>query len=237
MRDIVVPGLLLTIAATVTLAGQQATPQKEDLKGVYQRIVRRVQESLPPHSGLPPTIDLTHPQQALPGAGRAWEDRFKGWMASNQHPDPGLTGPAGPGSISTTIIEWVGRFRALPAHTSDAVVVATPTASSAHFAYNQSFVYTSYNLDVSTVLKGSEKNGIKEHERITCTQLGGIVRYPSGHVEAFLFANEGFLELNKPYYLFLWKPLRSEDIYTISEAYLIQDGLVFPILTDADVSA
>jgi hypothetical protein len=46
-------------------------------------------------------------------------------------------------------------------------------------------------------------------------------------------ARERFLELGKPYLLFLWKPIRLDDTYAIAEAYLIQERLVFPINRDA----
>jgi hypothetical protein len=45
-----------------------------------------------------------------------------------------------------------------------------------------------------------------------------------------------FLDIGKQYFLFIWKPSRTKT-YMIAEPYLIQDGLVFPIKTEADVSA
>jgi hypothetical protein len=237
IRSIVPFGIFLTIAAIVSFAAQQATPDREEPRNARQLHVQKVLQLLPPHSGLPPMSDLTQSRQANTGASRAWEDKFSGSMGAMSHPDPGVKDPAGPGSISLTTAEFGGRVWALPARDCDAVVIATPIASSAHLGYDQHIVYSTYMLDVSTALKGSKKRGIKASGRIMGTQLGGTIRYPSGHVETFLFAGQGFLELNKPYYLFLWRPIRSEDTYMVSKAYLIENSIVFPVTMGADVSA
>jgi len=45
------------------------------------------------------------------------------------------------------------------------------------------------------------------------------------------------VEKGRSYLLFIWKPVRLDDTYVISEPYLISDGKVYPIKTRADVSA
>jgi hypothetical protein len=91
-------------------------------------------------------------------------------------------------------------------------------------------------LEISKVFKGKQKNGIQEGQQVVAVALGGRVRFPSGHMTTFILANRGFLDIGKQYLLFIWKPARTKT-YMVAELYLIQDGLVFPINTEADVSA
>ena len=212
----------------LTVVSGQATP--EDAGQIH---INKVRQLLPPHSALPPLLDLSQPGANLDGASRKWENRFTGSMGVREHADPGILGPAGPSSISTTTTEYGTPLWALPARGCEGVFIATPVSGTAHMAYNRRFVYSLFSLEISRVLKASGKHHIRERERITAAQLGGTVRFPSCHVETFLLANEGFLELGKPYLLFLWKPIRSDDTYAVAEAYLIQESLVFPINLDA----
>ncbi len=87
------------------------------------------------------------------------------------------------------------------------------------------------------MLKGKKRDGIEAGSRIDAAQLGGTIRFPSGHVETFLEAKEGFLGLGKQYLLFIWKPVRTDSTYVVDEPYLIQDGHVFPVDLDSHESA
>ena len=224
------------LAAIALLSAQQVVPSRQTSGDAYQQHLARVRPLLPARSALPPLLDLSQSDGKETAANHAWENRFTGSMGVREHLDPGIGEPAGPGSISTTTNEWATPIWALPAHSCDAVVIATPAASSAHLSYNRRFVYSTFLLDVLKVLKGS-KRGIKEGERLTGAQLGGTIRFPSGHVETFLMVEEGFMEPGKQYLLFMWKSIPSDSTYVVAEPYLIQNGLVFPIRTVADVSA
>lgn len=218
--------LALGIASSETIPGD-----------AFQKHIKEVQSLLPEHSVLPPLLDLSNPTAKDTGASRAWENKFKGSMGVREHTDPGVLDPAGTGSILTTTNEYATPVWALPAHDCDAVVTARPVASRAHMAYNRRFVYSTFSLKISRVLKGSKKHGIQEGKRIIAAQFGGSIRFPSGHIETFLVTKNGFMKLNGEYLLFLWKPLRSDETYVIAESYLIENGLVFPIILDAHASA
>ncbi|HEX7359451.1 MAG TPA: hypothetical protein VF283_03065 [Bryobacteraceae bacterium] len=65
-------------------------------------------------------------------------------------------------------------------------------------------------------------------------EFGGTIRFASGFLETFLLDQRGFMEVGKKYILFMWKAVPSDDTLVISQAYLIQNGLVYPINTDGD---
>jgi hypothetical protein len=198
----------------------------------YQKHLDEVRRLLPPNSALPPLLDLSKPNTETAGASRAWENRFTGSMGVRPHLDPGVK-EAGLGSITTTTTEYGGPMLPLPARSCDTVVVATPIESSTHLAYNSRLVYSRFVLQIVQVLKGKTRGRMEAGGRIDAAQLGGTLRFPSGHVETFLLAREGFLSLGKRYLLFIWKPVRSDATYMIDEAYLIQSDQVFPIDLDS----
>jgi hypothetical protein len=165
--------------------------------------INKVRQLLPPHSALPPLLDLSHSSANLNGASQKWEDRFTGMMGVREITDPGILEPAGPGSISTTTTEYGTPLWALPARACDAVVIARPVASEAHLAYNRRYVYSTFSLEISQVLKGKSGQGIRKGERVTAAQFGATLRFPSGHIETFIMAREGFLEVGKQYLLFV----------------------------------
>jgi hypothetical protein len=73
-----------------------------------------------------------------------------------------------------------------------------------------------------------------ETAQLTAVDFGGTIRFPSGYLETFLLSQEGFVEIGKEYVLFMWKPVPSDDMLIISQAYLIQDGFVFPVSSNGD---
>ena len=225
--------MVICIFAAIAMgaASAQISPER-----AYQIQMNRVRHLLPPHSALPPLLDLSKPSSIGGGASRNWENRFAGSTKGREITDPGLQGPGGSGSISTTTIEYVGPIWALPVGSCDAVVIGSVGAKAAHLDHNRRFVYSLFSVEVSQVLKASSRHPIREGGRITAAQLGGNIRFLSGYVETFVSANEGFMELGREYLLFLWKPIRSDDTYMVAEPYLIQDGSIFPITRLAHVS-
>jgi len=191
---------------------------------------------LPPHSGLPPLLDLMQEQdQVKSDKDRAWEDRFKG-LGMQDVSDLGVPGPSEATSIDTTFVDGVGRPSALPARGSEAIVIATVTAASARVAYTHTIVYSQYCLRISKVLKGKSKAGFREGRQVVAVQFGGRVLVPSGHMTSYIMPGHGFLDVGKQYVVFIWTPPHTKT-FTIANPYLIQDGLVFPLNTEPDVSA
>jgi len=108
-------------------------------------------------------------------------------------------------------------------------MIASPIRADVHISKDRTYVYSRFSLQVFEVLKRSKKADIQEESGIAAMELGGRIRFPSGHMETFILARHGFLEVGQKYLLFVWKPATSIDTYVASEAYLVQDDVVFPI--------
>ena len=231
-------GLLIVGISLSRQSSAKDTLRQRLVQDAYSEHLARVQDVLPKHSGLPPLLDVSKSNTAEGSGERAWEDRFKGVMGfGTEIADRGVESPSRATSISLATTEGGTRIYALPAQSCGAVVTAEPVASEARIAQNRLFVYSRFSLQVSRVLKANRKLGIRQGQRIVATQFGGSVRFPSGHMETFLLAKDGFLELRKQYLLFIWKPAESIQAFMIAQPYQIQGGLVFPVSTIADVSA
>jgi len=213
-----------------------ASGTEAGLRDAYAKHMARVRMALPPHSALPPVLDLTKQSVDKPTQDRAWEDEYDLLMGPKGIFDPGIPTPSEATSIGTTYIDAVGVF-ALPARNSRAVVIATPSASETAISPNHRMVYSRYRLRISKVLKGSRKDGFINGATVIGVTLGGSVIFPSHHLATFILAHAGFPEVGKQYLLFLWKPPHSKETFMISQAYLIANGTVYPIDTSADISA
>ena len=220
-----------SVMMCLLLTGSYLPGQTDGAASLHDKKVRQI---LPPDSALPPVLDLSNAKLSDGRASKAWEDKFTGATGVRKISDPGTDGLGGPSSISATTTEYVGQIYALPAKNSDAVVIATPVADRAYLSYNQRLVYSLFALKITEVLKGK---GLNVGQELAGGQLGGSLRFPSGHLETFLVDNCGFLGLGKQYLLFIWKPIRSDETFVISKAYLIENGRLYSITSGADISA
>jgi hypothetical protein len=189
----------------------------------------RLRQALPPRSALPPLLDLSKANDGSPSAGEEWEDRFTGSMGVRPIEDPGVASPEQATSISTTITENGGQIYLLPARSCDLVAIAKVIGVTVHLAYNRRFVYSAYDLHLSEALKVPDKRLKRDGAHVLAAQLGGAIRFHSGHVGAFLEAQEGFMDVGKSYLLFLWKPVRSSEMYIVTQAFLLEEDKVFAI--------
>lgn len=209
----------------------QEDPFKDStFQDYYALHTKHLRELLPAHSGLPPILDLSKGTTIGHPKDHAWELRSSELMGSKQLTDPGLTGPGGPTTTMTIIVDGDSNF-ALSAKSYD-VIVAKPTASDVRIAFNNKLVYSHFDLEVLQVLKGQAKQGLYPGAHISSFQLGGMIRFPSGHEEAFIVVHQGFLTIGKKYILFLWKLNPHVESYGIATPYLIENNMVFPIRLD-----
>src|SRR5690349_2223696 len=91
--------LFISLTAFSQIASQVLSPG-EITKG-YAELDARVLQMLPPHSALPPLLDLSKPEQSTPGAGKQWEDRFTGSMGVRPIHDWGVSSVDTLTSVST----------------------------------------------------------------------------------------------------------------------------------------
>ncbi len=206
------------------------------MQDAYAKHLENVRQELPPHSGLPPTLDLSKSVLADSSRDSAWYIWKARLFSAGSLTDPGARAPSEATSIATTFLDG-GLVYDLPARSADAVIVAKPVGTEVRIDPSRSLVYSRFSLQISRVLKGKAKRDIREGATITGVEYGGSIRFPSGHVETFILANRGFLELDKHYLIFMWKTNRSVNTYFVGEAYLISDNLVFSINTVPDESA
>ena len=229
-----------TLTALITAPGQTSPGGKisdREMQDAYSRHFAKIRQMPPPHSALPPLLDLTKSKIDDSGKDRAWEKPYDLGARAGGIVDPGVPGPSGPTSTATTFIDTVGKPDALPARICEAVVIGEPIASEVRISPNRELVYSRFSVKLLSVLKSKKKSGIREGAVIVAVQFGGSIRFPSGHLTTFIVAGSGFMELAKQYVLFIWKPPKSSQTYMAAEPYLIENGLVFPIQTEADASA
>jgi hypothetical protein len=142
-------------------------------------------------------------------------------------------------STATTLvtIDTFAPIYSLPAKRSFAVVIAKPIGGKVCIPQSRRYLYTKFTLEVVKTFREGKNSGKQEPQKgsqITAVEFGGSVRFPSGYLETFLLSQKGFVEIGKQYVLFMWKPIPADDLLVISQAYLIRDGLVFPVSTNGD---
>jgi hypothetical protein len=213
--------------------GDQLQKRFQDL---YLKHDRGIREALPPHSSMPPVLDLTGRtlQDGLCDGGQhiKWENRFTGVEGVQPIADLGVSNLSEATSTSLTTIDGVGQTYALPAKQSSTIVIARPLSDRVCISHDRRFVYTRFRLQVSQAFKHNEHNSQRD-EFIEAVQFGGSVLFPSGHLTSFLLADRGYLGLGQDYILFLWKPISSDETLVVAQAYRILDGMVFPVSTSA----
>jgi hypothetical protein len=237
--------LLLLLAASIAL-GQQLPPRqdvsKKQLEEAYAEHDIDMRHSLAPYSGPPLLLDLSHVPlengMCDPAQHVAWENYFHGLMGDPVIADKGVHGPYYITMTSFTTIDTFAPIYSLPAKGSNDIVIAKVIAGRVCIPQNHRYVYTKFTLDVVKDFRKrpnrGERDGLETQRQITAAQFGGSLLFPSGFLETYLLNHRGFLEIGKEYVLFMWNPVRSDDMLVVAQAYLIQDGLVFPVSTDGD---
>jgi hypothetical protein len=112
----------------------------------------------------------------------------------------------------------------------------------AHLSNDKTGIYSEFTVQIREVLKGSPV--LKPVDLITVQREGGAVRFPSGRVQEYRIANQGFPSAGRSYVLFLNHNDTSED-YSVLTAYELHKGRVLPldnaeqfrVYKDADASS
>jgi hypothetical protein len=215
---------------------------KKQLEDAYAKHDVKIRHILPPYSGPPLLLDLLHMRleegMCYPERHVAWESRFDGIMAAaTTIADQGFSEPADATATTLVTIDTFGPSYSLPAKGCSDIVIAKPIAGRVCMPQSRRYVYTKFTLDVlKEFRKPADKKKQDPHEKrqVTAAQFGGSIRFPSGYLETFLLDRRGFIEIGKQYVLFMWKPISSDDTLVIAQAYLIENGIVFPVSTNGD---
>ncbi len=232
---------VLTVHACLAQQQPGAQELSRQLEDAYAQHAVKIRKLLPQYSGTPLLLDLSHmhledgmcnPEQHV-----AWEGHFNGIMGGRARvADLGISKVDGATATTLTTIDTFEAVYSLPAKGSFTVVIAKPIAGRVCIPQSRAYVYTKFTLDVVKEFKASNSKEWESRKagQIMAAQFGGSVRFPSGYLETFLLSQEGFVEVGKRYVFFMWKPIPSDDTLVISQAYLIQDGMVFPVSANGD---
>lgn len=180
------PRRLLTMGLLVFISSQAQQPSGErdlskQLKDGYGKHDINVRQSLPPYSGPPFLLDLSHrrledgmcdPEQHV-----AWETRFNGIMASDTViGDRGFSQPEDAATATTTIDTFAPVY-SLPAKGSDEIVIAKPISGRVCIPRSRHYVYTKFTLEVSKAFPKARdsKKGQNPQQKgqVTAVQFGG----------------------------------------------------------------
>lgn len=91
------------------------------LQDYYALHAKHLREVLPPRSGLPPIVDLSKGSPPEHPKDHAWELRSSELMGSKKLTDRGITGPVGPTTTMTIIVDGDPEF-ALSAKSQDVII-------------------------------------------------------------------------------------------------------------------
>jgi hypothetical protein len=181
---------------------------------------------------MPPVADISDAKTARVVASPSWEKTYENMEGQFQRDITQMSADVAstPGSLAETRVEQQIE-PALPAKGSEAVVIGTVLSGQSHLAANNHVVYSSYQITLDQVLKPSGKRFQRDHQTADVIVFGGGLRFPTGHVEYFVIHGTGFLGVGKRYLFFLWRSDRKMKAYDVAGAYLLEDQLVYPIVT------
>jgi len=186
-------------------------------RGTLQEITRKRQEL----EARVPTIDYDSPEPANPAEKAKRRNR-------NKHYDKrGLVAGAPSDSGTATILDSEFDPPALPVAMSDVVLTADVLNSEAHLSNDKSGVYSEFNVQVDTVLKGTVPT-LSQTNLISVSRLGGMVRYPSGQKVLYEIAHQNMPAIGKRYLFFL-KATDDAQAYEIVTGYEIGPERVLPL--------
>jgi len=109
--------------------------------------------------------------------------------------------PPGAEPLPANVHFWL-RMPALPIEESNAVVRGKVIDRRAVLMEDKLGIYSEFSIKISEIFK-DDLNGFFIDQVITVSRPGGAVRYPSGKVQKYTIAGEGFPQQDKAYFLFL----------------------------------
>jgi hypothetical protein len=183
------------------------------------------------HSDEPPAtrVDRTTTEAAGQAAKRDLRDSR--WSSQLLEPleDPGLHGYLGPESTTVTHVDYVGSGReALPAESSNCVVLGHVRSAKAFVTSERKGVYSEFSIVVDSVVVQDSTQHIAPGSTLLGIRGGGTVVFPSGHQRKVLFEGIGYPKIG-PQYLFFLRLQPNSDDYGILTAYELTNGKAYAL--------
>lgn len=123
---------------------------------------------------------------------------------------------------------WWWGLRALPASTSDVVVVGDVVDARAYLSGDKTGIYSEFTIRAADVLKNDGSVAFEVGGEIVAERRGGVVRFPSGRLQRYATAQQGMPQVGRRYLLFLASNSSGQD-FALVTAYELSDGRVLPI--------
>src|SRR5262249_15665686 len=168
-----------------------------------------------------PTVDYNSPD--LPNSA----DKAKREKRNKRYDKQGLVMKDPSGPSRATVLDSEFDIPALPVALSDVILTADVLNSEAHLSNDRSGVYSEFNVQVDSVIRGDVPT-LSQTNLISVSRLGGTVRYPSGHLERYEVSKQNMPALGKKYLFFL-KATDDNQAFVIVTGYEIVQDRVFPL--------
>ena len=123
---------------------------------------------------------------------------------------------------------WGKGLPALPIVESDVVLVGQVTDAQAHLSQDKTGIYSEFAVRVEALYKGKESDALSPGKAITIAREGGAVRFPSGHIQRFIIADQGMPLIGQRYVLFLKQDEEGQS-FNIITGYELHKGRVRPL--------
>jgi len=203
-------------------------PQQPDRSQRGQQDAARMRQEL---QARVPSTDYDLPESTNP------EEKAKR-TKKNKHYDGGnlvMRNPSNEGTATILDSEAFFTLPALPVTHSDVILTADVLTSEAHLSNDKTGVYSEFNVQVDVVLKGNVPT-LSQTNLISISRPGGVVRYPSGHIERYEIAQQNMPAIGRRYLFFL-KAIPDSQDYEIVTGYDIGSQLLRPLDTGGQFEA
>lgn len=137
--------------------------------------------------------------------------------------------PVASGIISTLNIHWDLNLLPLPVDQSNLIVIGTVSDAKAFLTPNKVTVYSEFTVNIEKVFKNDPTKPFAPDQQITLERQGGRVRIPSGGIQRYVVAGQGFPRIGRRYLFFLSQNESEDNYFYILTAYELRDGQVFPL--------
>lgn len=178
-----------------------------------------------------PTTDYVSPEPTNSAEKAKRRNRNKHYDGKNLV----MTNPSDSGTATIVDDELFFNLAALPVTESDVILTADVLNSGAHLSNDKTGVYSEFNVQVDVVLKGNVP-ALSQTNLISISRPGGVVRYPSGHIERYEIAQQNMPAVGRRYLFFL-KAIPDSQDYEIVTGYEIGPQHVRPLDAGAQFEA
>jgi hypothetical protein len=121
---------------------------------------------------------------------------------------------------------WWWGLPAIPATSSDVIVVGEISAAQAFLSNDKTAVYSEFTIRIEGVLKNSTNAQLDD--TIVAERTGGAVRFKSGRIQYYRIDKQGVPQVGRRYLFFLKRSEDGQD-FSILTGYELRAGQVFAL--------